>query len=300
MKKTMIIAGILGSFATFFGALFKIMHWPGANALLILGLACVGLFFLPLMFSLKIKEKKEEKEKWILVIGSVVASLIALSAMFKIMHWPGTSILLYTSLGTLLFIFLPLFFIIGVKNPETKTNTIVTSVLILAGTGLLLVLPKGEPSARLSKATVNYLRNEEVALNEIKAMALSDTSNGNIRKAYDNLIYQAGQLKDAIIKGISGVDYQTYLNDDDNIKPLWLQPAQFETFIEKESFIEAAVAFEKASETVIYKYEKELGYDAPSREAEIDYALSLQPHVKDLICFISNLETKAAIAMVKK
>ena len=300
MKKVMIMAGILGSSATFFGALFKIMHWPGTNILLILGLACISFLFLPLMFTLKIKEKKDLKDKLILVIGSVVASLIALAAMFKIMHWPGTTIMLYVSLGILLLIFLPLFFITGIKNPETKTNTIVTSALILAGSGLWLVLPKGEPSLRLNKATVNQLRNENYTLQEMKSVLHPTSVDKEVSDAYIKFMNSAESLKDAITKSISGVDFETYLMDDDNIVPSALTYTQLDNFRETQAFVEAAVALESRAKISLYSYDKVPDYEAPNRGAEIDYALMLQPHVKDLIGFISNLQARATLSLAKE
>lgn len=300
MKKTMISSGIFAALATICGAFFKLMHWPGSNPLLLLGLVTLSLIFLPLMFTLKIKEKQNKKDKFILLTGSVVATLLGIASVFKIMHWPMASIMIYISLGLLIFIFLPLYFISGIRNPDTRTNTIVTSVLIVAGTGLMMVLPNRAPSIRLNKATVNYMRNEDAALTEVKSLVITDSLNNDLKSAYDELMTQADRLKDAIIKGISGVDYRTYLNDDDNISPDWLMPAQFNSFEEKQHFVEAAIAFEKTSRTSIYDYEKDMGFEAPNRGAEIDYALMMQPHVKDLMSFITNLQTKAALTLIKK
>jgi hypothetical protein len=300
MKKVMITAGVFGGFATLFGAFFKIMHWPGANVLLIFGLTSISLLFLPLMFSLKIKEKKEKKDKVILGIGSFVTSLIAVAAMFKIMHWPGTTIMLYTSLTTLIFLFLPVFFISGIKNPDTKTGTVVTSVLILAGTGLLLVLPKGEPSLRLSQATVNQMRNENATLQEIKSILEPSSLDKEIGSTYTNFMSSAEHLKDAIAKSISGVDFETYLMDNENINPSALTYTQLDNFRETQEFIDAVVALESKAKINLYIFDKNLGYDAPNRGAEIDYALMLQPHVKDLIGFIENLQTKATLSLVKR
>lgn len=300
MKKTMIISGGIAAFATVFGGLFKIMHWPGANALMLLGIVILSLVFLPIMFTLKIKEKQNKKDKLILGLGSIVAVLISLASLFKILHWPNATILVYMSFGLLLFLFLPLYFFSGIKNPETKVNTIVTSILIMAGTGLMLVLPNKQPSIRLSKATVNYMKNEDEALSQVKSLLVFDSTNNDVADAYSKLMGAADQLKDAIIKSIAGVEYKTYLKNDDNISPDWLMPAQLNGFSEREAFIEAALNFEEKAQVNIYKYESDLGYSAPNRKAEIDYVLSLQPHVKDLMSFIVNLQTQATLSLIRK
>lgn len=303
MKKTMIISGGFAAFATIFGAFFKIMHWPGANVLMILGLSAMSFVFLPLMFTLKIREKQDKKDKLILGIGSVVTVLISLSALFKIMHWPFATILIYLSLGSLLFVFLPIFFISGMKNQDTRVNTIVTSVLILAGTGLMLVLPKQQPSLRLAKATVNYMKNENSALADIKSMVHVDSLNNEVAEVYTKFMNCADRLKDAISKSISGVDYQTYLADDEHISPNALTFQQLRELNETQDFVQAAVNFETVTNANIYSYDKALAdpeFPMANRGAEIDFALLLQPHVKDLMSFISNLQTKATLSLIKK
>jgi hypothetical protein len=47
MKKIAIISGGLSSFLTVLGSLFKIMHWPGASILLLLGLGILLILFIP-------------------------------------------------------------------------------------------------------------------------------------------------------------------------------------------------------------------------------------------------------------
>ncbi|ESU26539.1 gliding motility protein GldL [Flavobacterium limnosediminis JC2902] len=39
-NKQIVLAFILGCIITIIGALFKIMHWPGASIMLILGMLC--------------------------------------------------------------------------------------------------------------------------------------------------------------------------------------------------------------------------------------------------------------------
>lgn len=47
--------GFLSLFFIIIGALFKIMHWPGASIMLLSGLACLAFIFLPLFFYHKYK-----------------------------------------------------------------------------------------------------------------------------------------------------------------------------------------------------------------------------------------------------
>ena len=47
MKKLVFISGGLSGSLTVLGILFKIMHWPGAGVLLMLGLGILSLVYIP-------------------------------------------------------------------------------------------------------------------------------------------------------------------------------------------------------------------------------------------------------------
>ena len=56
MKKTMFVLGYIAAALTTFGLLFKVMHWPGANIMLILGVAMLNFGFLPMYFTDRYKK----------------------------------------------------------------------------------------------------------------------------------------------------------------------------------------------------------------------------------------------------
>jgi len=158
MKKMMIISGAMSAFGFFIGSMFKIMHWPGASVLMVLAVAGFSFLFLPILFILKSREVKVNREKWTLGIGTIVGILFSISILFKVMHWPGANIMGLTALIGLVFVFLPIHFFGGIRNPETKTNTIVSSVILLAISGFLFLLV----NLRGSSASENafYLANK--------------------------------------------------------------------------------------------------------------------------------------------
>jgi hypothetical protein len=47
MKKLAFITGVLSFSLTSLGILFKIVHWPGANYLLVIGLGLFSIIFIP-------------------------------------------------------------------------------------------------------------------------------------------------------------------------------------------------------------------------------------------------------------
>jgi hypothetical protein len=164
MKKSMIISGVLSTFLLSAGILLKFLHLTGAGALLLVGIVMFSLVFLPLMFLLRMNEKENTKDKVLLGIGLLVTALVSMGTLFKIMHWPGANMMGLLAVPILLLVYLPLNLVTGIRNPATKTNTIVTSILLVAGCGLFLSLVRSPQGSRLQyiKNTAYFLRNDEL------------------------------------------------------------------------------------------------------------------------------------------
>jgi hypothetical protein len=47
MKEVTFVSGAMSGSLTILGILFKIMHWPGANIMVVLGMGILGLVFIP-------------------------------------------------------------------------------------------------------------------------------------------------------------------------------------------------------------------------------------------------------------
>ncbi len=150
MKKLMIGSGIVSAVLLSFGILFKFNYWPGASFLLLSGILSLSLIFLPLFFTLKIKEEKQTRDKVLIGLSSLASIAICLAILFRIMHWPLANALGLAAVGIMALLFLPIYFITGIRNPDNKVNTVVSSVLIIAGCGLFLAM------ARSPKATQFY------------------------------------------------------------------------------------------------------------------------------------------------
>lgn len=206
MKKVMINSGIAA--ATFFiiGSFFKFMHWPGASALILLGMAIGALVFLPLIFVFKKNETTESKGKLVLGIGVINGILFCLYSLFKVMHWPGASMLWFATLGIFSLLFIPLYFFNGIKNPANKVNTITTSLILImvAGVFFLQTSLKSSKQVYIAK-TKNYLMEEKLLarLKETK----NDTLGLNIEstKIANDIINACAKLKGEIIK----LDYES-------------------------------------------------------------------------------------------
>jgi len=187
MNATMKISGYISSLMILFGAFFKFTHWPGANALLLVGMFFLTVLFLPLLFILKFKSSAESNRSVVLSsIAFVSALLICVGILFKIMHWPNAQMLTIAGGLLLLLGYLPIYFISIYKNETNKMNATATVVLIIAGVGISAI----NSFSGLSKSTsdsfwrgviesdelLSYFKKENRNSYETKKVAIADSS----------------------------------------------------------------------------------------------------------------------------
>ncbi|MFY0674100.1 MAG: hypothetical protein JXQ87_11875 [Bacteroidia bacterium] len=140
MKKTASILGIIGGVTTILGTLFKVMHWPGAGIMLLVGLAITGLLFMPTALYVNYKSKEGIRDRATIIAGFAGGILLTFFALFKVMHWPGASMLLLISLGELILVFIPLYFVKSYRNPENRWFDIGSLTVIMASIIMVLTL----------------------------------------------------------------------------------------------------------------------------------------------------------------
>jgi len=171
MKKSMTVSGTVSVAILIMGSLFKIMHWPGAGVLLALGIIISSLVFLPLMAILKNKEISAMTDKLVLILGTLVGILFCNFVLFKVMHWPGADLLLFSSISLASFVFLPIYFFTGIRKPETKVNTINSSILLVMVIILQFTLINTRPAKKqLQIKMYTYIQSEKLLANLQKQM----------------------------------------------------------------------------------------------------------------------------------
>ncbi len=140
MKKVMIFTGTLSVAAFIAGSLFKIIHWPLAAPLLFFAFINISFVFLPLLFIVKTREINANRDKLIIALGTIVGMLYCLSMLSLVMHWPMKGPVWLVTLAITFFVFIPTYFFTGIRKPETRINTIVSSILLVAVTGIQFTL----------------------------------------------------------------------------------------------------------------------------------------------------------------
>lgn len=135
MKTTMKISAIAGTILVGFASLFKIMHWPGAGIMLTLGAILLAFLFMPSALGVLWKETHSGKRIFLYVSAFLTAMFFIAGVVFKIQHWPGSSVvmLIATACGVLLFI--PAMLAFKLKEQDNKTKKI---IYIIASLGLIM------------------------------------------------------------------------------------------------------------------------------------------------------------------
>lgn len=200
MKKSMIISGTLSVVMLIAGSLFKVMHWPGAAILLLLGITVSSLVTLPLMAILKNREIGTKQDKLVLFLGTLVGILFSNFVLFKVMHWPGANILMFSSIALGGLVFLPIYFFTGIRKPETRVNTITSSILLVMVFGLQFTLVNTRPAYNQTQLKMyTYLQGEEL-LASVQTK-LTDTVNlkSELRKLRTEINNNCTQIKSMIL-----------------------------------------------------------------------------------------------------
>ena len=94
MKRHTKIIGIIGLGLTILGSTFKIMHLPGAAALLGIGVLVLGFGFFSSNARDTMRNLGTTKGKAVQVLGAIGAFLTLFGGLFKVLHLPGAGIML--------------------------------------------------------------------------------------------------------------------------------------------------------------------------------------------------------------
>ena len=176
MKKVMIFGGITSATLLAIGIIFKFLHLQGAGISIVLGAGIFSLVFLPLTVLLKLKEEKSSRDKALIITGTIAAVMMSIGILFKIMWWPYANMLGMLSIAVLCLIYLPINLFTGLRNADTKVNSIVTSIVLVAGCALFLSLVRSPHGTRAIEAheTDVFFRSENLVKTELLMTPLFD------------------------------------------------------------------------------------------------------------------------------
>ena len=190
MKRTLKITGLISVILIVLGAIFKVMHWPGAGVMYVSGFAIFCLLFIPLNIVLQYRDDKKKTDKLVMILGLLLVIAGTFGLLFKVMHWPGASFLFFGSLGLFGLVFIPLYFFTRYRNPDTRFNAIIHSTFMMVAASILFALIDLKPTYPVKQSVESLNEYQEANILRIKA------SNTLLSSELDN----AKDLKEASAK----------------------------------------------------------------------------------------------------
>lgn len=201
MRKTMLVTGAISAAAFILGSFLKLMVWPGAGLLLLLGFVMITFLFLPLLFIIKAREVSATRDKLILATGTFSGILYCISMLFLVNHWQGAHQIWMVTLSVTAFLFLPSYFFTGIRKEETRVNTIVSTIILVAVIGIQFTLTAmNKPATDKLDAYIQ----SELLLEKIKQSqkTLPDTAGNN--NLAQKINYTCQEVKQLILQSNIG------------------------------------------------------------------------------------------------
>jgi len=140
MKQKIYIIGLIAVAVLGIAVTFKVNHWAGASILLTLGVFTLTLVFLPLALINNYKAEGSRKTLLLYIVTWVTCLLVFTAMLFKIMHWPGASVLLIVSLPFPFVVFLPVYLAVTSRIDNFNIYNTVFVLFLLAVVSLFNVL----------------------------------------------------------------------------------------------------------------------------------------------------------------
>lgn len=165
MKKVLTVIGYLSAILILFATLFKLMHWPGASFMIIVGMSFLLMFFIPLFF---INRMIENKNIWNILssaIGFISLEITFAGIMFKIMHWPGASFMLIAGATILAVPAMGLYMAYQLIENGKKFHEFWKVVVVIPIICLFLILYASRPSKNVIR-TFYSLENNLIEANK--------------------------------------------------------------------------------------------------------------------------------------
>jgi len=227
MKNTMKISGVSGTVLLGFAALFKIMHWPGAGIMLMLGGVILAFVFMPSAMVVLWKETHNRKRIFLYISAFVSAMFFILGTMFKIQHWPGAALILLLAGVSGIICFIPVLLISKLNQQENRSKRAIyifgATALVLYIAGLLFKIQHWPGSGMLLMIalvilffvvfpwyTVVTWKNESnitaaflfMVIGSLAIVAPSTLISMNMQKTYESGYYLNQQEQQALFKSL--------------------------------------------------------------------------------------------------
>lgn len=180
------------------GTIFKALHFPGANILILVGLSSTTFAFMPIALNLLLKATNDKLLKFVYIAGFISFGVDFIGMIFKIFHWPGASIFMIIGLPLPFVLFLPAYMTYHNKR-KLKTDMKFFGILLFmvylgVFSSLLAINPSRAAFYSYVKSATSLDETNTYLLNEFK-----QSNSHNISKEAALLVKQIEAAKQKLI-----------------------------------------------------------------------------------------------------
>ena len=146
MKKALNYVLILSSILLVTGAIFKILHFTGAAALIVSSLPLLLFAAVPMTLIGMTNHPIPKTQKTLTGLIGVIVLLFAFGGIFKVQHWPFANMLMIASVLLLCLVYVPIYFVQQRKiSNDTWTVGINSFLFLLTGVTIFLLFDLRAP-----------------------------------------------------------------------------------------------------------------------------------------------------------
>ena len=161
MNNKIYYLGIISVFIVLIGSLFKISHWPGAGIIFSVGNLFFCLVFLPPALISSFRSESSKKLHWLYFTAFVSIIFDFAGALFKVMHWPGASIVITIGIPLPFVTFLPLYIIYNRNDKQINYNNVTAVLFFFAYMGAMTALLSLNVSKNILDESVKNIQSLE-------------------------------------------------------------------------------------------------------------------------------------------
>ena len=205
MKNKIYYLGILSGMVTACGCLFKIMHWPAAGIIIVLGLLSLSLVFLPLAIRNIVKAEQDKKLRTFYILVAIVMAFNFIGAMFKIMHWPGAGVLLTIGIPLPFVVLLPAYLLSNPAEKDINYKNLLAMMFFFAYfaaiTGLMVTRISTNVVDGFTRSSIN-IEDKTMALKENTKLVsgLSGIKTNPVNDGAENLCSKINEVRHLILQ----------------------------------------------------------------------------------------------------
>jgi hypothetical protein len=134
----LVISAFFAGMLLIIGTLFKVQHWPMAGAILTLAVLAGILFFIPALALSRLSDQENKAKRSVYFLGATGIILFAAGMLFKMQHWPLSTLFIILGMILMGFLAFPMF-----TSITWKEENHISSMFIFMVIGFLLIVVPG-------------------------------------------------------------------------------------------------------------------------------------------------------------